>query len=104
MPTPGIIPTELPYFHPGAGRRIASRLRPARPKITGPTLVFLPGYASDMEGNKAMAIDAVCATRGLGCLRLDYSGTGSSGGEFGDGTVNRWLGGGVGGMGLLTHW
>ena len=41
-----------------------------------PTLVFLPGYASDMTGPKATAIDAFAARRGLACLRLDYSGHG----------------------------
>ena len=36
------------------GRSIAYRLRGGN----GPTLVFLPGYASDMEGAKALALDA----------------------------------------------
>lgn len=70
-----------------SGRRIAYRLRPG----SGPTLVFLPGYASDMEGVKALALDALAAERGLAMLRLDYSGTGSSDGEFEDGTLERWL-------------
>jgi pimeloyl-ACP methyl ester carboxylesterase len=89
MEIPEIKKTELAYFDPGDGRRIAYRLREA--KAGGPTVLFLPGYASDMEGAKAEAIDAFCATRGIGCLRLDYSGTGSSGGDFADGTLNRWL-------------
>jgi pimeloyl-ACP methyl ester carboxylesterase len=89
MQNPEFVPTQLAYFDPGDGRRIAYRQRAA--KAGGPTVLFLPGYASDMEGNKAEAIDAFCAARGLGCLRLDYSGTGSSGGEFADGTLTRWL-------------
>jgi pimeloyl-ACP methyl ester carboxylesterase len=89
MQNPEFLPTQLAYFDPGDGRRIAYRQRQA--KAGGPTVLFLPGYASDMEGAKAEAIDAFCATRGLGCLRLDYSGTGSSGGEFADGTLTRWL-------------
>ena len=56
-----------------------------------PTLLFLPGYASDMEGAKALAIDAFAAERGLAMLRFDYSGTGSSDGDFADGTLDRWL-------------
>ena len=44
-----------------------------------------------MEGQKALAIDLFCAARGLGCLRIDYSGTGSSAGDFADGTLARWL-------------
>lgn len=84
-------PAPLAYFDPGDGRRIAYRLRPAKPEVKGPTLMFLPGYASDMEGTKAVEIDGFAAAAGLGYLRLDYSGTGSSGGEFGEGTLDRWL-------------
>lgn len=69
------------------GRSIAYRLRSGSP----PTLVFLPGYASDMEGAKALALDAFAERRGLSMLRFDYSGTGSSGGEFEDGTLANWL-------------
>ncbi|HEU4498933.1 MAG TPA: alpha/beta hydrolase [Sphingomicrobium sp.] len=84
-----IRPTDLAYFDPGDGRRIAYRYR--QPGTGKPTVVFLPGYASDMEGTKAIAIDAFCGQREIGCLRLDYSGTGSSGGEFAGGTLSRWL-------------
>ena len=68
--------------------RIAYRLRAG----DSPTLMFLPGYASDMEGTKALALDAFVAERGLAMLRFDYSGTGASGGEFEHGTLDRWLG------------
>jgi pimeloyl-ACP methyl ester carboxylesterase len=54
-------------------------------------LLFLPGYASDMEGAKALALDAFAAERGLAMLRFDYSGTGSSAGRFEEGTLDRWL-------------
>jgi pimeloyl-ACP methyl ester carboxylesterase len=84
-----LTPPELAYFDPGDGRRIAYRQREA--KAGSPTVLFLPGYASDMEGAKAEAIDAFCTARGVGCLRFDYSGTGSSGGKFEDGTLARWL-------------
>jgi pimeloyl-ACP methyl ester carboxylesterase len=84
-------PAPLAYFDPGDGRKIAFRQRPKNPEIPGPTLVFLPGYGSDMEGTKAVEIDRFAAVAGLGYLRLDYSGTGSSGGEFADGTLTRWL-------------
>jgi len=69
------------------GRSIAYRLR--RGKV--PTLVFLPGYASDMEGAKAVALDSFAERRGLAILRLDYSGTGLSEGRFEDGTLALWL-------------
>src|SRR5256885_403053 len=70
-----------------AGRPIAYRLRSGKP----PTIVFLPGYASDMEGAKALALDAFAERRGLAMLRLDYSGTGSSPGRIEDGTLALWL-------------
>jgi pimeloyl-ACP methyl ester carboxylesterase len=69
------------------GRQIAYRLRLG----TEPTIVFLPGYASDMEGTKALALDAFAERRGLSMLRFDYSGTGSSGGAFDEGTLELWL-------------
>ena len=69
------------------GRQIAYRLRIGGP----PTLVFLPGYASDLEGAKALALDGFAEARGIGMLRFDYSGTGSSGGIFAAGTLDRWL-------------
>lgn len=53
--------------------------------------MFLPGYASDMEGTKAVVLDAFAEARGLAMLRFDYSGTGSSEGLFEDGTLGGWL-------------
>jgi pimeloyl-ACP methyl ester carboxylesterase len=77
---------ELAYLDV-AGRSIAHRLRSGQQ----PTLLFLPGYASDMEGAKALALDAFAERAGLGMLRLDYSGTGSSSGDFETGTLALWL-------------
>ena len=68
------------------GARLAYRRREGR----GPTILFLPGYASDMEGTKAVALDDFAAEQGLPMLRFDYSGTGSSEGAFEDGTLERW--------------
>ena len=101
MEIPEFTPTRLAYFDPGDGRRIAYRHR--EPKAGGPTILFLPGYASDMEGAKAEAIDGFCAARGVGCLRLDYSGSGSSGGDFADGTLDRWLEEVLAAIDLLTE-
>ncbi len=55
-----------------------------------PTVVFLPGFRSDMNGDKATALTAFCAERGQACLRFDYSGHGTSGGRFEDGTIGQW--------------
>jgi pimeloyl-ACP methyl ester carboxylesterase len=55
-----------------------------------PTVVFLPGFRSEMTGEKASALAAFCAERGQAMLRFDYSGHGASGGGFERGTVSRW--------------
>lgn len=74
-------------FHPMAdGSRIAFRDAPG----TGPTLLFLPGYMSDMDGSKATAVFEWACAQGRHCLLLDYSGCGRSEGEFARGTLSRW--------------
>ncbi len=56
----------------------------------GPTVLFLPGFNSDMTGDKATMLAGFCAERGQAMLRFDYSGHGASGGRFEDGTITRW--------------
>lgn len=56
----------------------------------GPTIVFLPGFRSDMEGSKAVFLAEVAEARGHALLRLDYSGHGVSGGRFEDGSIGIW--------------
>ncbi|MGX7951305.1 alpha/beta fold hydrolase [Tsuneonella sp. HG249] len=72
----------------GDGRRIAFRHTPG----AGPCVVFLPGYMSDMSGSKAGALGVWAERERRECLLLDYSGCGSSSGEFADGTLSRWRG------------
>lgn len=57
----------------------------------GPTVVFLPGYASDMNGAKALALEAWARATNRAFLRFDYAGCGASGGEFADQTLAGWL-------------
>lgn len=74
-------------FHPlPGGRQIAFR----HAEGAGPTLVFLPGYMSDMAGSKAGALFEWAQVQGRGCLLLDYSGCGQSPGNFADGTLSLW--------------
>jgi pimeloyl-ACP methyl ester carboxylesterase len=70
----------------GDGVELAYALTPG----DGPAVVFLPGFMSDMTGDKARAVQALCAARGKACLLLDYSGHGASGGAFEAGTIGRW--------------
>jgi pimeloyl-ACP methyl ester carboxylesterase len=62
----------------------------ARVAGASPTIVFLPGFRSDMTGDKAASLAAFAAERGQAMLRFDYSGHGASGGAFTDGTIGRW--------------
>jgi pimeloyl-ACP methyl ester carboxylesterase len=66
--------------------RLAYDYRPG----TGPTLVFLPGYGSDMSGSKAVALDAWAEAEGRAILRFDYRGCGESAGVFADATLDDW--------------
>ena len=70
------------------GLKLAVRHRTGR--SDKPTLVFLPGYASDMLGGKAVALDAWAERQGYAMLRLDYSGCGESEGPFAIGTLAVW--------------
>ena len=56
----------------------------------GPTIVFLPGYASDMSGSKAVAIETWARANGRAFLRFDYAGCGESEGAFEDQTLTSW--------------
>ncbi len=56
-----------------------------------PGLFWLGGFHSDMQGTKAVALDAWAAEQNCACVRFDYSGHGESGGAFTDGTIGRWL-------------
>ena len=74
------------YLDRGDGVRLAYHHR----RGSGPAVVFLPGFMSDMRGTKALALDAWAAARGRAMLRLDYSGCGASGGDFARGSIARW--------------
>lgn len=73
--------------------------RPGRPRLAychapgaGPTIVFLPGYMSDMAGGKATALHDWAAAEARACLLLDYAGCGQSDGLFADQTLLDWRG------------
>lgn len=68
-------------------RDIAVLTRPG----AAPGVFWLGGFASDMRGTKAEALDAWAARTGRAFTRLDYSGHGASGGTFAEGTISRWL-------------
>jgi pimeloyl-ACP methyl ester carboxylesterase len=93
------MPMEPPLDAPSTlarpdGSTIAYHRRPAGPAAAArgwPGVIFLGGFASDMGGTKAAALDEFCRARGQGFLRFDYLGHGQSSGDFRDGTIGRWL-------------
>ena len=79
------------FFEMPDGRRIAFRLAESTANDKhAPTIVFLPGYMSDMAGSKATALFDWAQENGHACLLLDYSGCGESDGDFADGTLSLW--------------
>jgi len=74
------------FFETPQGRRLAY----AKTEGTGPTVVFLIGLKSDMEGTKAVHLEDWCTKRGQAMLRFDYSGHGQSSGTFEEGAIGDW--------------
>lgn len=68
------------------GRRLAYH----KTEGAGPTVVFLGGLKSDMEGTKAIHMEDWCKARGQAFLRFDYSGHGQSSEQFEDGCIGDW--------------
>lgn len=74
------------YLDTAQGRRLAYHLTAG----TGPTIVFLGGLKSDMEGTKAVHLEAWAKAQGRAFLRFDYSGHGESSGTFEEGCIGDW--------------
>jgi pimeloyl-ACP methyl ester carboxylesterase len=68
------------------GRRLAVERIPG----SGPGIVFLGGFRSDMTGTKALALEAWARGEGVAFTRFDYSGHGRSSGRFEDGAIGDW--------------
>ncbi|WP_424830999.1 alpha/beta fold hydrolase [Ruegeria sp.] len=74
------------FLETAQGRRLAYH----KSEGAGPTVVFLGGLKSDMEGTKAIYLEAWARQRGQAFLRFDYSGHGESSGAFADGCIGDW--------------
>ena len=72
------------------GETLAYRRSKARPSTRGAGVVYLAGFADDMNGTKALAIEEHCKQQGRAFVSFDYSGTGESSGDFKDGTISKW--------------
>ncbi|KAJ1070596.1 hypothetical protein K5549_003575 [Capra hircus] len=61
-----------------------------RLKGKSPGIIFIPGYISNMNGTKALAIEEFCKSLGHAYIRFDYSGVGNSDGNLEECTVGKW--------------
>lgn len=83
------------FLDTAQGRRIAYNRSAGQG--TGPEgdqrigVVFLGGFRSDMQGTKALALEAWAQAQGRPFLRFDYSGHGESSGAFEEGAIGDWL-------------
>jgi pimeloyl-ACP methyl ester carboxylesterase len=57
---------------------------------TGPGVIFLGGFRSDMTGTKALHLEDWARRNGRAFTRFDYSGHGQSSGDFLDGCIGDW--------------
>jgi len=90
--------TEIPSFISPEGRRLAYHLTDG----TGPAVVFLGGFKSDMGGTKAVFLEEWARDSGRAFLRFDYSGHGGSGEVFTDGCIGDWFADACAAIGLLA--
>ncbi len=56
----------------------------------GPTVLWIGGFRSDMEGTKALALDAAARERGWNYVRYDHFAHGASSGDWEKTTIGRW--------------
>ncbi|WP_375228724.1 alpha/beta fold hydrolase [Roseobacter sp. S98] len=78
--------SEPQFLETPRGRRLAYHHHAGR----GPCIVFLGGLKSDMEGTKALHLEAWARAQGRAFLRFDYSGHGQSSGTFEEGCIGDW--------------
>lgn len=61
-----------------------------RVRGAGPTVVWIGGFRSDMEGTKALALDAAARERDWNYVRYDHFAHGRSSGDWRKATIGRW--------------
>ena len=57
---------------------------------SGPTVLWIGGFRSDMEGTKALALDAAARERDWNFVRYDHFAHGQSSGDWRKATIGRW--------------
>ncbi|CAN5227050.1 alpha/beta hydrolase [soil metagenome] len=75
------------YLKSHDGLSIAAKKLQGNP----PTIIFMPGFFSNMKGTKATYLEKLCREHGQAYIRFDYRGHGQSDGKFEEGTFTDWL-------------
>jgi pimeloyl-ACP methyl ester carboxylesterase len=81
------------------GGTIAYHFTPGK----SPGVVFLTGFVSDMNGDKALCLENFCQNRGQAFLRFDYTGHGESSEIFLDGCIGDWANDAIFALDQLTE-
>lgn len=76
----------IQHLHRPDGETLAFR----RLEGAGPTVLWIGGFRSDMEGTKALALDAAARERGWAYVRYDHFAHGVSSGDWRAATIGRW--------------
>ena len=87
------------YFTTDTGRQLAYH----KTEGQGPCVVFLGGLKSDMDGTKAVFLEAWANAKNHSFLRFDYSGHGQSSGTFEEGCIGDWAEDAQAALETLTH-
>ncbi|XP_065346722.1 palmitoyl-protein thioesterase ABHD10, mitochondrial-like [Cloeon dipterum] len=83
-------PADVNFLQVKGDRKIAyQKVEPA--DASKPTVVFVPGFMSTMEGFKASMLDNLCRSHGLGYVRFDFESVGKSPGTFETVLFEHWL-------------
>lgn len=77
----GILRLERPDGETLAFRRVEGE---------GPTVIWVGGFRSDMDGTKAVALEAAARERGWDFVRYDHFAHGRSSGDWRRATIGRW--------------
>jgi len=78
--------SEIDHLARPDGETLAFRRVPG----AGPTVLWIGGFRSDMEGTKALALDAAARDRGWNFVRYDHFAHGASSGDWEQATIGRW--------------
>jgi len=76
---------------PGSQHLYHQYITPTSGPGTSPGVVYIHGLNSNMNGEKAMALEGHCVRHGMAFVRFDLSGHGSSSQEFKDCDISMWL-------------